>query len=321
MFSVAQTSAVLTAAIELDVFAPLARGPLTAHEVAKKIGAPSRSTRILLDALAVIDPAMLTYDASRYSLTEVAKHHLVPSYPWYIGGFALSPAQLEGLARLAAAVKNDGAMVDEHALLPGNPHWENSARSLDLMSEPGARQLAQWLGPWIKPRGAHRVLDLACGSGTNGLALAAEHAQGHVTLLDSLNVLKSTHPAQKRFAIPDARVTRRDGDLHKVDFGGPFDIIVLSHILHFFDRLTCQAVAKRVAAALAPDGRVVLNERLANDLTDKDAVMFSIEMLSWSPTGQAYAKTDYDEWFGVAGLTKSEVSKLNPSHFSYQRGN
>ncbi len=60
MFLAAQTSAVLTAAIELGVFAAVAGKPLTDEEVAKAIQAPTRSTRILLAALAVVMPRLFT---------------------------------------------------------------------------------------------------------------------------------------------------------------------------------------------------------------------------------------------------------------------
>ncbi len=315
MFLAAQTSAVLTAAIELGVFAAVAGKPLTDEEVAKAIQAPTRSTRILLAALAALDPPMLTYAQSRYSLSSVAKEHLVPGKPFYLGGFALTPRMLEGLARLAEAVMNDGTVLTEHARTPDNPYWEKSAQSCDFAMVSWAEHLAQWLGPWIKTRGALRVLDVACGCGANGLAVAGQHPNGLVTLLDQPHVVESTRAAQQRFRIPDERVTRVGGDLREADFGGPFDIVVLSHILHFFDAATCQDIASRAAGALAANGRVVLHERLVNDLKTPDAVMFSVEMLSWSPTGEAYTRKHYDEWFRAAGLGKTEASPLYPDQF------
>jgi C-methyltransferase len=320
MFLAAQTSAVLSAAIELGLFPALAQGALTDEEVAKAIQAPTRSTRILLAALAVLEPAVLASADGRYSLTPIAREHLVPGSPRYLGDFALTSRELEGLARLADAVKNDGTVLAEHALTPQNPHWQKQAQGCGYPIIAWATLLAEWLAPWIKIRPALRVLDVACGSGANGFALTAQHPSGLVTLLDQPQVLESTRWAQQHFRVPDERVERVGGDLRNLDFGGPFDIVLLSHILHFFDPVVCQVIAGKAAAALRPGGRVVLHERLVDNLKTPDAIMFSVEMLSWSPTGEAYTKEHYDEWFRLAGLEKRVASPRCPDHFvAYER--
>ena len=48
------SSRILSAAVRLDVFTPLAAGPKTAAAVAKVVGASERGTRMLLDALTAL---------------------------------------------------------------------------------------------------------------------------------------------------------------------------------------------------------------------------------------------------------------------------
>jgi cyclopropane fatty-acyl-phospholipid synthase-like methyltransferase len=50
-----------------------------------------------------------------------------------------------------------------------------------------------------------------------------------------------------------------------VDYRGPYDLILLSHVYHHFEPPACRALTGKVAAALAPGGRVAVHDCLAAD--------------------------------------------------------
>ena len=153
----AQATAIITAAIDLNVFQSLADGPLTANATAERIGCPARTTRILLDALTV--QGLLAKDGDDFGLTPVASEHLVPGKPTYIGdmrGIYGSDVMWTALPRLAASVRRGGS-----AAMPEHSFWEQFAQSGWATAVPGATAIDLVLGAWVGredalPRAGHR---------------------------------------------------------------------------------------------------------------------------------------------------------------------
>jgi hypothetical protein len=85
MLQANQATAVLKTAIDLRLFAALTDGG-TADAVAGKIGCPPRSTRLLLDALAVL--GLVSRQVDSYALEPLAQSVLVPGAPTYLGDLA-----------------------------------------------------------------------------------------------------------------------------------------------------------------------------------------------------------------------------------------
>ena len=302
MFQAAHATAVLCSACELAVFAQLGDGAKDAAAVAKRIQCPERSTRILLDALVALD--LLRKERETYRLAPLAEAHLVPGTPMYMGDFAGligHPALWGGLGRLADAVRAGGTVLAEHAETPKHPFWETFARSSASLAGPAAMVLEGLLHDWIASRPRVRVLDIAAGSGIYGYTLLRSHANVELTALDWPNVLVETRKWAGRLGVDTSRVKYLEGSLFDVDYRGPYDLILLSHVYHHFEPPTCRALTRKVAAALAPGGRVAVHDFLAGD-DNPGAAMFSVVMLVWTRKGEAYSADDYREWLGESGL-------------------
>ena len=56
------------------------------------------------------------------------------------------------------------------------------------------------------------------------------------------------------------QVRYRAGDLFRSPFGGPYDVILASHVFHHFDERACLKLARKIARALKPGGRLVIQE-------------------------------------------------------------
>ncbi len=316
MLQGAQVTGILNAAIELNVFQKLVEGPLDARGASERIGCPERSTRILLDALSVL--GLLAKEGAKYRLTPTASDHLVPGKPMYMGdvrGIFASPVFWAALPRLAEAVKKGGTILDKHAETPANPFWESFAQSSASMAFPGSMALDAVLGTWIESKPKCRVLDIAAGSGIYGFTLA-KHPNVELTSLDWPNVLEKTREWAGRLGVDAKRVKYLPGDLFEVDYGGPYDLILLSHVYHHFDAPKCAALTKKVASALAPGGRIAVQDMVYDSaLENPGAAMFSMIMLMWTHKGESFALADYTKWFTEAGLSAPEahVSQGMPS--------
>ncbi len=310
LLNASQATAVLSSAISLGVFSQLAGDTRDAATVAKGIGCPERSTRILLDAMVVIGVARK--QDGKYGLTPLSEAHLVPGKPMYAGdvaGILASPVMWSGLARMAEAVKAGGTVLAEHAETPKHPFWETFAQSSASMAFGASAALEPLIGGWLAGRPSARVLDVAAGSGIYGFSIAQAHPNVQLTSLDWPNVLVETKQWAEKLGVDGKRVRYLEGNLFDVDFQGPYDLILLSHVYHHFDPAVCAALTKKVSAALAPGGRVVVHDFLA-DSGNPAGAMFALTMLIWTRKGEVYSAADYGKWLVEAGLRPPTVHHL-----------
>jgi hypothetical protein len=91
--------------------------------------------------------------------------------------------------------------------------------------------------------------------------------------------------------------------------------VLLPNFLHHFDPETCEGLLARVAAALAPGGRVVTVEFVPDEgrVTPPRAAMFSLVMLCSTPAGDAYTFAELEAMFRRAGLSRSELRVPGPA--------
>jgi C-methyltransferase len=304
LFQGVQASAVAGAAIEVGIFGALGGGPASAEAVAAKIHCPVRSTQLLLEALTAL--GLVSAEGASYKLAPAAAEHLVPGKPMYMGDVAnifLSKMMWGNMGRLAEAVRAGGSVAETHAETPEHPFWIDFAKSSAAFAVPAAAAVDGALRDFLASKPRAKVLDVACGSGIYGYTLA-KHPNVELTSLDWPNVLEETRVWGKKLGVDTARVHYLPGNLFEVDFGGPYDVVVLSHIFHHFDPPTCLGLMRKAAAALAPGGRVAVHDFLTDSPAGK---MFSIAMLGWTRKGQAFARKDYDAWFQESGLGGVEV--------------
>ena len=305
-----QATAVLKTAIDLRVFAALTDGG-TADAVAGKIGCPPRSTRILLDALAVL--GLVTRQVDSYALEPLARSFLVPGAPTYLGDLAnifSGPTLWERFGRLTEAVRAGGSVMADDAETPSHEFWETFARSSAGLAFPAAAALAAQVAPLAAAKKKLRVLDVAAGSGIYGHTLLRTPGV-EVTFLDWPNVLPETRAWGDRLGIDQTRAHYLPGSVFEAELGGPYDVIIASHLYHHFDPKTCQALTRRLAGALAPGGRLAVNDFVTGPgLENPGATMFSLVMLVWTRSGKAYSEDDYVAWMLEAGLRRPSAHPM-----------
>jgi SAM-dependent methyltransferase len=305
-----QVSAILNTGLELGVFDRIAEGNDDPKSIATAIGADERGTRILLDALAAV--GFLSADNGHYILTPVADTFLVSERPAYLGGMMNilgGEWQWEAFMRLGEAVRNGGTVLDEHAETPGHTWWETFARSIGGMATPAAEGLAAILDPWTRDRETLEVLDVACGNGQYALAVGAHNEQARITLLDWPNVLAVTRGEVEKAGMGD-RTSYIEGNMFEVPLGGPYDLIITSHVYHHFSEERCTELLERLAGALKPGGRLAIQDFMAGDAPpaeDPFPRLFSVLMLVWTREGEAYPVSAYERMLPAAGFGKPEV--------------
>ncbi len=309
-----QRTEALRAAIELDLFTKVAAGHRTAATIAEATGASPRGVRILADYLTTL--GFFRKTADQYELTPDAAVFLNQASPAYLGGaveFLLAPQLRECFQNLTAAVRRGGtATSDEGTVSDNNPIWVPFARAMGPLMRLPAQLLAGLIdGDRSRPL---RVLDVAAGHGLFGLAVAEQFPKAHVTALDWPAVLAVAAENAKQAGMAD-RHALRPGSAFDTDWGGPYDIVLLTNFFHHFDVPTCTQLAKKAHAALAPGGRALTAEFIPEPdrVTPPETAGFALVMLATTARGDAYTFAEYNAIFTAAGFARSEFHPLPPT--------
>lgn len=303
-------TAVLRAALELGVFDALADGPADAVAVAGRLGADTRGVRLLLNALAAL--GLVGVDGEDYLLTGGAAAYLVRGEPGYLGDMAkvmASSWEWDALKSLPDAVRRGGTVLDEHAETPGYLYWQDFAAYAGPVAEPTAETAAGALDSWASGRPRLHVLDMACGHGLYGFTLARHQPQARVWSLDWPSVLPVTRRHAERLGVADRMLTI-PGDMFTVPLGGPYDVVMITNVLHHFSEERAAELIRRAAEVTAPDGRIVLVGFTLGDqppALDPEPHLFSILMLIWTFEGEVHTTAGYRRMLAAGGFGHAEV--------------
>lgn len=309
-----QQTAAIKGAVELDLFTAIGQGKGTAREIADECKASERGVRILCDYLCVL--GFLTKEGQRYRLTPDAAVFLDRRSPAYQGGvlaFLLSPHLTGNFNDVAALVRHGGTLQPEGGTLaPEHPAWVTFARAMIPMMAMPAQLLAQLAGG--KANEPLKVLDIAAGHGVFGIEIAKRNLQAQIVAQDWPNVLEVAKENATAAGVAE-RYRTLPGSAFEVDFGGDYDVVLLTNFLHHFDAATNLRLLKKVHAALKDGGRAVTLEFVPNDdrVSPPVPAMFALMMLGTTPAGDAYTYPELESLFTKAGFGRSECRPLAPS--------
>ncbi len=304
-----QRSAALKAAIELDVFTAIARGNRTADVIAQTVSASTRGVRILCDYLAI--SGFLAKDGAQYSLTVDSAMFLDRNSPAYFGSaasFLLGPRLIAPFLNLTDVVRTGTTTLpDEGTVSHDNPIWVDFAKQMAPMIFPSAVEIAAL----VAGDGEIKVLDIAAGHGLFGITIAQQNPKARITALDWPNVLAVAVENAKKFGVAERHATL-EGDAFEVEFGGPYDLILVTNFFHHFDPPACGKLMRKILAALTSQGRCVTLDFLPNEdrVSPPIAAGFAMVMLGSTRAGDAYTFTEYDAMFRGAGFASSEFLPL-----------
>ena len=299
-----QRTAALKAAIELDVFRAVGKGPGDVASIARHCAASERGIRILCDFLVI--NGVLTKSEGRYHHTPSSAVFLDPQSPACMASvahFLSRPEVTEPLAHLADVVRAGRTSLEGAGTVePENPVWVEFAE-----------KMAPMMGPMAGPLGAvvleghegpMKVLDIAAGHGLFGIEIAKQNKQAHVTGLDWAPVLRVALKNAEKAGVRD-RYTMLPGSAFDVEFGGPYDTVLLTNFLHHFDKPTCVGLLKKVKASLKPGGKAATLEFVPNEdrVSPPMPAAFSLTMLTTTADGDAYTYSELSGMYADAGFS------------------
>jgi predicted O-methyltransferase YrrM len=298
-----QHACVLMAAAELDVFALLAKGVVTAESAAAALAVDVRGMRILLDALAAID--LVNKDGVNYSAApgtlEVftatgEKSQLAMA--WHQANCLRSWAQLARVVRSGRPTKREASIRGETA------DYAAFIEAMDNISGPAAQPLIDSLPP-LK---FTRLLDVGGASGTWTIAFLRRYPEAKATLFDLPHVIPQ---AQERLSAAGVseRVRLVGGDYTKDELPPGCDLAWVSAIIHQNSREQNRALFKSVFAALSPGGQILIRDLIMDSSRTRPAqgALFAINMLVNTEGGDTFTFEEMQHDLASAGFTEASI--------------
>lgn len=296
-----ETKILLTAA-KLDVFSALDGRARTAAETGAKIGADVRALELLLNALVAI--RLLTKSGELYANTPVATTHLVKHSPQYVGHLLLlHDAEWSNWGKLAEAIKSGHSPVTQHVF------ETDPALGANVLSV--LHRIGQQSGPDLAKRLAlghvRSMLDLGGGAGTNAIAFCQVYPALSATVFDLPTTLPLTERTVKEAGL-EARIALKAGDFNRDPLGGPYDVVLMSDILHYQDLGTNAALVKKIHDHLDPGGRLVIKDRFldASGTSPAWTAAFAVHILVNTERGACYRTAEAIQWMQDGGYDSIE---------------
>jgi predicted O-methyltransferase YrrM len=291
---------ILLTAVKLDVFTILDQQTKTSADVASKIGADAKALGLLMNALVAL--RLLRQDGEGYTNSSVAREYLVTHSPQYIGHLLLlHDAEWDHWGKLEEAIRTGRSPVKQH-VFETDP--ELGANVLAVLHRIG-RQSGPELAKRLALDQARTMLDLGGGAGTNAIAFCQVYPELTATVFD----LPATLPLAERMvkeAGLESRISLMAGNFNHDRLGGPYDVILMSDVLHYQNFEANAGLVRKTFAHLVPGGRLVIKDRYLDPSGTSPAwtTAFAVHIFVNTEQGACYRTADAMEWMRAAGFDR-----------------
>ncbi len=164
--------------------------------------------------------------------------------------------------------------------------------------------------PW---RGIHHLLDIGGGGAGFAHFLTRRYNDLRVMLYDLPDAVTLTKKIISDQPGAD-RITLRAGNAYSDPLpAGPFDRILISHLLHIYSpEDNCRLLVK-AASHLKPGGDLLLVDYFldASETAPREAVLFRLLMMIGTPEGDGYSISSAHRWLEGAGLIPTPPVRLS----------
>lgn len=289
---------ILLTAVKLDLFSAIDEKPRTARDVASRLQADESTLRLLLNALVAM--RLLSKEGDLYGNSSTAMKYLVRHSDQYVGHLLiLHDAEWNNWGKLEETVRTGRRAVDRHIFETDPELGGNVLAVLDRIGQQSGPEFARRL----KLAGSERLLDLGGGAGTNAIAFCQVYPELCATIFDLPATLKLAEKMVKAAGL-ESRVTLHPGDFNRDQLGGPYDVVLMSDILHYQTFQMNQDLVKKAFLSLAPGGRLIIKDRFLDETGTGPAwtTAFAVHILVNTQSGGCYRISDAVQWLTKAGF-------------------
>ena len=297
---------ILLTAVKLDLFSSLNGIPRSSSQLAHDRAFADRPLALLLNALVAM--RVLKKEADVYMNTEVAQRYLVKSQEEYVGHLLLlHDAEWENWGKLEETIRTGQSPVSQH-VFETNP--DMGVNVLSVLHRIG-RESGPSLARRMKLDGAKTLLDVGGGAGTNAIACCQEFPDLSATVFDLPQTLKLTEAVIQKVGL-ESRIRTVAGNFHVDDFRGPYDVALMSDILHYQDGEVNAKLVAKIFQSLSPGGKLVIKDRFLDPSGTSPAwtTAFAVHIMVNTEHGQCFTSHEAMHWMQAAGF--GGVCELEP---------
>lgn len=316
-------SKAIFSACELGVFDLLLQSqkPMSAVEVAQKLGTSEDGIERLLDVLVAIEivDVEVVQGTAFYSSTDVANLYLAKTSPKSLHDLIIYYSQTiyPLWNNLVDAVREGKNQNEKTFGLPSEEIFSAIYRSEEEMLKFMGLMNSTWVTDGhdivtaFDLSSFKTVIDLGGCSGALARELAKEYPSSTVTVLDLPAVVQT---AQRHFAQQDDTICFQEGDFFEGEIP-PADLYILARIIHDWKEDKNLKLLKKIHTACHPGGGVLIAEALLfeNRRGPTMVQMFSLNMLVQTE-GKEHPPSHYTRLLTEAGFRDVQVCRTGKSY-------
>jgi len=299
-------SDLLTAAIShLDFFTWLNEHPSDLTAICRSLDLRERPADVMLTLFTAM--GLLRSENGIFSLTPLAREHLVKTSPWFIGPY-FDSLKARPVCRDMITVLRTGKPAN-WASLKNEKEWARAMESDTFANQFTAAMDSR--GVYLAPAMArqldcskhHRLLDIAGGSGIYACAIVARHPHLRATVLEKSPVDRITKRCLADRSFAD-RIDVHIGDMFSDPFPSGPDIHLFSNVLHDWDVDRVQQLLQKSCGTLPPGGMLVIHGAHINaDKSGPLPVAAYSALLMTITEGKCYSEKEISHYLTVAGFS------------------
>jgi trans-aconitate methyltransferase len=159
-----------------------------------------------------------------------------------------------------------------------------------------------------------RFLDIGCGAGTYSWALLDALPDAQATLFDRENARGIVEEfAQSRNHT--ARMDFRGGDFFHDDLGGPYDLVILSNLIHCYGTDDSITLLTRISDSVSSKGVIAIKDIYVNSehTAPHNALRFGVTMGMLTQSGDVYSPEEIRSMAERSGLVLDTTLPLDAS--------
>lgn len=300
----AEMTVTVASAAEVGVFRALAGGPATPGELARELELDPRAVELLLPVLAEL--GLVARQDGTYALTPTARERLSdPSSPEYAGdGLPHWRHRMASWSRLPEALRT-GEPLPRPA---GGRSRSAIARFMRAVAAAPDERIRRVVDLCLERRpDARSVLDLGGGPGRYALAFAGRGLEA--TLLDTPDTVEHVARAFELEEVDSVRLVGADFLTDPLP-DGPFDVVLLSNVLHIYSPAENRALLRRAADVTSEGGVAAIAEFVRG--RSPRAARKGLFMLLRTEGGGTYTGGELRGWLADAGFGAAEIHDLDP---------
>jgi len=296
-------SAVLFAALEVDLFGQVAAGTLDVK---------ARGMRLLADACVAL--GLLEKKGEAYRNSPPAQMTLLPGAPADLTKAIRYNRDVYGAWGKLAEFARTGRPVEKPEIHLGADATRTKAFAAAMFGR------AMGIGRGVVPlldlprRDGARVLDLAGGPGAYAILMCEKFPKLRVTTVDLPAISAEAAEYVGKAGLSD-RISCRAGDYHTDDFGAEeYDAVTIFGALHQESPEQIAAILKKAHRALKPGGQIFILDMMtdATHTAPEFSALFAVNMALTTENGWVFSDAELKGWLATAGFAPGPTVAVPP---------